>query len=198
MRQCWGPTAQGVRRADDENTEQEAKKDDSHRKDDSRRLGEGKRVPRRPPEEAMRAEPGGTRRGQPGGEGRDPSREHGGCSHRGRVEMRVPEARGRGRAWRGRGRGQDLQICRVLLPEGPASGSAFLQGTAACDAPRPPSSPIPTDCGHLGFSSGVTASRSPPVSPAPRGRNWTICSPRCCPGLAQALPRTHKLPVYVW
>lgn len=171
MRQCWGPTAQGVRRADDENTEQEAKKDDAHRKDDSRRLGEGKRVPRRPPEEAMRAEPGGMRRGQPGGEGRDPSREHGGCSHRGRVLMRVPEARDRSRAWRGRGRGQGLQTCRTLLPEGPASGSAFLQGTAACDAPRPPSSPIPVDCGHLGFSSGVTASRSPPVSPAPRGRN---------------------------
>lgn len=195
MRQCWGPTAQGVRRVDDENTEQEAKKDDSHRKDDSRRLGEGKRVPRRPPEEAMRAEPGGMRRGQPGGEGRDPSREHGGCSHRGRVLMRVPEARDRDRAegTRERSGPPDLQGAAR-----PASGSAFLQGTAACDAPRPPSSPIPVDCGHLGFSSGVTASRSPPVSPAPRGRNWTICSPRCCPGLAQALPRTHKLPVYVW
>lgn len=79
--------------------------------------------------------------------------------------MRVPEARDRDRAWRGRGRGQGLQTCRTLLPEGPAPGSAFLQGTAACDAPCPPSSPIPIDYDHLGFSSGVTASRSPPVSP---------------------------------
>lgn len=142
MRQCWGPTAQGVRRADDENTEQEAKKDDSHRKDDSRRLGEGKRVPRRPPEEAMRAEPGGMRRGQPGGEGRDPSREHGGCSHRGRVLMRVPEARDRDRAegTRERSGPPDLQDA---APRGPGPRLSLPPGDGCLRCPPPALFPNP-------------------------------------------------------
>lgn len=112
--------------------------------------------------------------------------------------IRVPETRGRDRVWRGRGRGrgrgQGLPTCRMLSGKPRRSRPARLSlppGGCCLRCPRPPSSPLPINYSHfLEFSSEVTALRSPSVSPAPWGRNRTICSPLCCPGLAQALGHT--------